>query len=239
MVQHPDVHAVSFTGSNEVGGLIYAAGARKMKKCQCEMGGKNPIVSARGRRSETRRRIGTTGAFGSSGQRCTATSRVVVEDEVADKFVAMLVERAARISQPATASIENVSSAPWWMKINRDRAALSRNRQKGSEAARGRRPRLTDGPTNEACSSPPRFRLRQMGQHDRARGNLRPGGFRDSRAGFRGSLARRQFREVRAFQLRLFQRQRQDVRVIDRIETGMTHVNRPRSGAKRISPSAA
>ena len=44
LLQHPDVRAVSFTGSNEVGSELYAQGARRMKKCQCEMGGKNPLV---------------------------------------------------------------------------------------------------------------------------------------------------------------------------------------------------
>src|SRR5262249_22785645 len=44
LLQHPQVRAVSFTGSNEVGSELYAQGARGMKKCQCEMGGKNPLV---------------------------------------------------------------------------------------------------------------------------------------------------------------------------------------------------
>jgi alpha-ketoglutaric semialdehyde dehydrogenase len=94
LVQHPDVHAISFTGSNEVGGLIYASGARKMKKCQCEMGGKNPIVVLSDADLKLAVESAAAGAFGSSGQRCTATSRVVVEDKIADEFVSMLVARA-------------------------------------------------------------------------------------------------------------------------------------------------
>ena len=94
LVQHPDVHAISFTGSNEVGGLIYASGARKMKKCQCEMGGKNPIVVLADADLKLAVESAASGAFGSSGQRCTATSRVIVEDKVADQFVSMLVARA-------------------------------------------------------------------------------------------------------------------------------------------------
>jgi acyl-CoA reductase-like NAD-dependent aldehyde dehydrogenase len=97
LVQHPDVHAVSFTGSNEVGGLIYAAGARKMKKCQCEMGGKNPIVVLADADLTLAVESAASGAFGSSGQRCTATSRVVVEDKVADEFVSLLVSRAKEL----------------------------------------------------------------------------------------------------------------------------------------------
>ncbi len=94
LVQHPDVHAISFTGSNEVGGIIYSGGARKMKKCQCEMGGKNPIVVLSDADLKLAVESAALGAFGSSGQRCTATSRVVVEDKIADELVSMLVARA-------------------------------------------------------------------------------------------------------------------------------------------------
>ncbi len=93
LVQHPDVQAVSFTGSNEIGGLIYGAGARKMKKCQCEMGGKNPMVVLADADLKVAVAAACAGAFGSTGQRCTATSRVIVEEKVADQFVAMLVTR--------------------------------------------------------------------------------------------------------------------------------------------------
>jgi acyl-CoA reductase-like NAD-dependent aldehyde dehydrogenase len=94
LVQHPDVHAVSFTGSNEIGGLIYGAGASRMKKCQCEMGGKNPMVVLADADLKVAVEAACAGAFGSTGQRCTATSRVVVEESIADEFVTMLVARA-------------------------------------------------------------------------------------------------------------------------------------------------
>ncbi len=96
LLQHPDVRAVSFTGSNEVGSELYAQGARKMKKCQCEMGGKNPLVILADADMALVVESAAFGAFASTGQRCTATSRVVVEDKVADKFVEMLVERARK-----------------------------------------------------------------------------------------------------------------------------------------------
>ena len=94
LVEHDDVRALSFTGSNAIGGAIYAAGARKMKKCQCEMGGKNPVVVLRDADLDLAVESTVVGAFGSSGQRCTATSRVVVEDAVADRFVDALAARA-------------------------------------------------------------------------------------------------------------------------------------------------
>jgi len=87
---------VSFTGSNEVGSELYAQGARKMKKCQCEMGGKNPLVILADADLPLAVESAVFGAFASTGQRCTATSRVVVEEKVADRFVELLVERAKK-----------------------------------------------------------------------------------------------------------------------------------------------
>ena len=96
LLQHADVRAVSFTGSNEVGSELYAQGARKMKKCQCEMGGKNPLVVLADADLPLAVEASVFGAFASTGQRCTATSRVVVEEKVADQFVERLVERARK-----------------------------------------------------------------------------------------------------------------------------------------------
>ena len=73
---------------------IYASGARKMKKCQCEMGGKNPLVVLSDADLKLAVESAALGAFGSSGQRCTATSRVSSRIKVADEFVSMLVARA-------------------------------------------------------------------------------------------------------------------------------------------------
>lgn len=96
LVEHPDVRAVSFTGSNEVGCGVYHAGAQRMKKCQCEMGGKNPLVVLRDADLELAAEATLFGAFASTGQRCTATSRVVIEETVADGFVEMVASRARK-----------------------------------------------------------------------------------------------------------------------------------------------
>ncbi len=93
MVRHPEVRAVSFTGSTEVGCAIYAEGARQMKKCQCEMGGKNPVVVLADADIPLAVDSAVFGAFGSTGQRCTATSRVVIEESVADEFARLATER--------------------------------------------------------------------------------------------------------------------------------------------------
>jgi alpha-ketoglutaric semialdehyde dehydrogenase len=96
LVTNPHVQALSFTGSNQVGSQLYATGALGMKKCQCEMGGKNPIVILADADLHLAMESTLQGAFASTGQRCTATSRVIIEEKVADRWVAMLVERAKK-----------------------------------------------------------------------------------------------------------------------------------------------
>jgi alpha-ketoglutaric semialdehyde dehydrogenase len=91
-----NVQAVSFTGSNEVGNQLYATGALSMKKVQCEMGGKNPIVILADADLQLAMESALFGAFASNGQRCTATSRVIIEESVAGKWVGMLLERAKK-----------------------------------------------------------------------------------------------------------------------------------------------
>jgi acyl-CoA reductase-like NAD-dependent aldehyde dehydrogenase len=97
LLKEADLKAISFTGSNEIGSLIYGFAARQMKKCQCEMGGKNPVIVLRDADLALAVESVVLGAFGSTGQRCTATSRVVVEDAIADKFVDLVVERSKKM----------------------------------------------------------------------------------------------------------------------------------------------
>ena len=97
LVAHPSVRAISFTGSCEVGGIIYTKAAQQMKKVQCEMGGKNPVVVLEDADLDLAADNTVAGAFGSTGQRCTASSRVIVTEPVADRFVKMLVERANKL----------------------------------------------------------------------------------------------------------------------------------------------
>jgi acyl-CoA reductase-like NAD-dependent aldehyde dehydrogenase len=97
ILAHPAVRAVSFTGSNDVGAVLYKAGAERMIRVQCEMGGKNPVVVLADADFDLAVEATAQGAFGSTGQRCTATSRVIVEEGIADRFVEALAARAARL----------------------------------------------------------------------------------------------------------------------------------------------
>ena len=97
IVRHPAVLAVSFTGSNDVGVGLYGAAAARGIKCQCEMGGKNPIVILGDADLDLAVESAVQGAFGSTGQRCTATSRAVVVEHIADEFVDRLAARTASL----------------------------------------------------------------------------------------------------------------------------------------------
>ncbi len=97
IVRHPAILAVSFTGSNDVGVGLYGAAAARGIKCQCEMGGKNPIVVLGDADLDLAVESTVQGAFGSTGQRCTATSRAVVVENVANEFVDRLAARTASL----------------------------------------------------------------------------------------------------------------------------------------------
>jgi alpha-ketoglutaric semialdehyde dehydrogenase len=94
IINHPAVKAISFTGSNGVGIRLYEQASRRGAKVQCEMGGKNPVIVLEDADMDLAVESTAQGAFGSSGQRCTATSRAVVVNDVADEFVQRLVKRA-------------------------------------------------------------------------------------------------------------------------------------------------
>ena len=95
ILDHPDVNAISFTGSVSTGRKVALAcvSSTPMKKVQLEMGGKNPLVVLDDADLKTAVECAVNGAFFSTGQRCTASSRLIVQDGVHDKFVDAVVER--------------------------------------------------------------------------------------------------------------------------------------------------
>ncbi|MGY6662835.1 MAG: aldehyde dehydrogenase family protein [Glycocaulis sp.] len=93
IVDHPDVNAISFTGSQKVGAGVAAGAVARQARVQLEMGGKNPLIVLNDADIERAVTIALDGAFFSTGQRCTASSRLIVEEGIHDKFVAALAER--------------------------------------------------------------------------------------------------------------------------------------------------
>ena len=95
LVDSPLVDAISFTGSVETGELILQAAARRHAKVQLEMGGKNPLVVLADADLDRAVDCALQGAYFSTGQRCTASSRLIVESSVHDAFVVRLRHRLA------------------------------------------------------------------------------------------------------------------------------------------------
>ncbi len=94
LVRHPDVSLISFTGSSAVGREVAIACAAEHKRVSLEMGGKNPILIMEDADLDLAVDGTIWGAFGTSGQRCTAASRVLVHKKVAKEFTDRLVTRA-------------------------------------------------------------------------------------------------------------------------------------------------
>jgi acyl-CoA reductase-like NAD-dependent aldehyde dehydrogenase len=93
LVNHPDVAALSFTGSMETGQSIARKAVARMAKFQLEMGSKNPLVVLDDADLATAVNVAVQGAYFSTGQRCTASSRLIVTEPIHDRFVAALTER--------------------------------------------------------------------------------------------------------------------------------------------------
>src|SRR5947207_3779095 len=90
------VRGISFTGSSENGTQIYATCAARGVKAQCEMGGKNPVIVLEDADLDLAVDGIVSGAFGSTGQRCTATSRAVLQESIADEVVARMADRVSK-----------------------------------------------------------------------------------------------------------------------------------------------
>ena len=97
LVNDPRVDAISFTGSVATGRGIAAKAIARMAKLQLEMGGKNPLVVLDDADLATAVSCAVNGAYFSTGQRCTASSRLIVGAGIHDRFVAALSERVARL----------------------------------------------------------------------------------------------------------------------------------------------
>ena len=89
---HPDIDAISFTGSVSVGQTIYMEAAKTMKKMQLEMGSKNPLLVMDDADLDIAVACATNGAYGGTGQKCTASSRLIVHEKVYKDFIQRLIK---------------------------------------------------------------------------------------------------------------------------------------------------
>ena len=94
IVEHPEIPLISFTGSTETGRIVGETCGRMHKRLTLEMGGKNAQIVFDDADLELALEGVLWGAFGTTGQRCTATSRLILQDGVHDEFLSLLVDRA-------------------------------------------------------------------------------------------------------------------------------------------------
>lgn len=98
LVSHPEIPVVSFTGSTDTGSLIGRICGEKHKRLSLEMGGKNAQIVMADADMELAIDGVLWGAFGTTGQRCTATSRLLLQNEIHDEFLDRLVERTRKLT---------------------------------------------------------------------------------------------------------------------------------------------
>ncbi len=97
LVEHPEVPVISFTGSTETGAIIGETCGRMHKRLSLEMGGKNAMIVMNDADLDLALEGVLWGAFGTTGQRCTATSRLILHREVHDQFLQRLASAAERL----------------------------------------------------------------------------------------------------------------------------------------------
>src|SRR5215211_7050008 len=94
IVEHPGIPVISFTGSTETGSIIAQTCGRMHKRLSLEMGGKNAQIVMADADMDLALDGVLWGAFGTAGQRCTATSRLILQRGIHDNFLGMLVDKA-------------------------------------------------------------------------------------------------------------------------------------------------
>jgi acyl-CoA reductase-like NAD-dependent aldehyde dehydrogenase len=148
LVNHPDVAAISFTGSVSTGRAVAAKAIDRMAKIQLEMGGKNPLVVLDDADLPTAVNAATQGAYYSTGQRCTASSRLIVTTGIHDRFVAAMAEKLKSLKvDDALAAGTDIGPVVDQSQLDQDLAYLEVGKAEGAHLAVGGEhvQRATDG----------------------------------------------------------------------------------------------
>ncbi len=140
IVSHPQVDAISFTGSVPVGRGLAVQAAQGMKKVQLEMGGKNPIVVMDDADLDIAVPAILNGAFYSTGQRCTASSRIIVQGGIHDAFVDRLTTEmlALKVGNPLDSSVQ-IGPVVSEKQLNGNLGYVDLAKQEGAEVIGGQR----------------------------------------------------------------------------------------------------
>jgi alpha-ketoglutaric semialdehyde dehydrogenase len=138
LINAPQVNAISFTGSVDVGKRVAAAAIGHGAKVQLEMGGKNPLVVLDDADLPTAVNVAVQGAFYSTGQRCTASSRFIVEKGIHDKFVGAVVDKIKSLKvDDALAAGTDIGPVVSQTQLDQDINYLDIGKQEGAKLAWG------------------------------------------------------------------------------------------------------
>ncbi len=97
LTEHPDIKAIGFVGESRTGSMIMRQGAETLKRVHFELGGKNPVIVFADADLERAADAAVFMIYSLNGERCTSSSRLLVEERIHDEFVARVAEKAARI----------------------------------------------------------------------------------------------------------------------------------------------
>ncbi|MDX8521697.1 aldehyde dehydrogenase family protein [Mesorhizobium dulcispinae] len=138
MLDSPDVNAISFTGSVGTGKRVAAASVEHMRKFQLEMGGKNPFVVLDDADIAVAVDCAVNGAYFSTGQRCTASSRLIVTEGIHDRFVEAVKERLDKlVIGDALDAKTQIGPVVDQTQLKQDEDYIAIGRQEGAELAFG------------------------------------------------------------------------------------------------------
>ena len=138
MLDSDDIDALTFTGSVGTGKRVAAASVERMRKFQLEMGGKNPLVVLDDSDLGVAVECAVNGAFFSTGQRCTASSRLIVTDGIHDRFVEAVTERLKGLSiDDAVKSGTHIGPVVDEGQLEQDEKYIAIGREEGAKLAFG------------------------------------------------------------------------------------------------------
>ena len=143
-----DIDAVSFTGSQDVGPSVAAAAVKAGARVQLEMGGKNPLIVLDDADLGTAVAVAINGAFFQAGQRCTASSRLIVTERIHDRFVEAMIERMKTlVIDDALKAGTEIGPVVDERQLEKNQQYLDIGRKEGARLAHGgeRLTRETDG----------------------------------------------------------------------------------------------
>jgi methylmalonic acid semialdehyde dehydrogenase len=237
IINHPAVRAVSFTGSSEIGFRMYEQIAKRGIPFQAEMGGKNPVVVLEDCDIDLAVEHTAQGAFGSTGQRCTATSRAVVMNGIADSFVEKVVARAKSFKLGAGSDeSSNIGPSVDESQFKTVMSYMDIGKEDGATLVWGGKKAEGDGLDNGYFVEPtvfdhvtPDMRIAREEIFGPVLSVLRVNSFEeamtvanDCEYGLSSSVFSNDYNDINRF--------------IEEIESGMTHVNSPTTGGEAHIP---